>query len=116
MKATYSKIYNLLTSSERRGALILLVLMMVGMLLETLGIGLIIPAITLMMQADLAITPILDYFGRPSKTVLITAVMLGLVGVYLVKNLFLAFLIWKQTHFVYDVKYIYNASEVDGRL
>ncbi len=109
MKTTYSKIYNLLTSSERRGALILLVLMMLGMLLETLGIGLIIPAITLMMQADLdssypIIIPILDYFGRPSQTVLITAVMLSLVGVYLIKNLFLAFLIWKQTHFVFEVR------------
>lgn len=109
MKTIYSKIYHLLTLSERKGALVLLILMMVGMLLETLGIGLIIPVITLMMQADLAssypaIIPVLDYFGRPSQTVLITAVMLGLVGVYFIKNIFLAFLIWKQTHFVFDVR------------
>ena len=109
MKTIYSKIYHLLTLSERKGVLVLLILMMVGMLLETLGIGLIIPVVTLMMQADLAssypvIIPILDYFERPSQTMLITAVMLGLVGVYFIKNLFLAFLIWKQTHFVYGVR------------
>lgn len=83
--------------------------MMLGMLLETLSIGLIIPVVTLMMQGDLVsnypiIAPVLSFFGNPSQTMLITIVMLGLVGVYLVKNLFLAFLIWKQAHFVYDVR------------
>lgn len=94
---------------ERRGAMVLLALMMVGMLLETLGIGLIIPVITLMMQGDLVssypvFTPIFEFLGKPSPTALITAVMLGLVGVYIFKNFFLAFLIWKQTHFVFDVR------------
>jgi len=109
MKTTYTKIYNLLTPSERRGALVLLALMIVGMLLETLGIGLIIPVITLMMQGDLGVSyPVVanlfKYLGQPSQTDLIVFVMLGLVGVYFVKNLFLAFLIWKQTHFVFDVQ------------
>lgn len=53
MKLTYSKTYNLLTPKQRRGALVLFALMVVGMLLETLGVGLIIPVITLMMQSDL---------------------------------------------------------------
>ena len=109
MKTTYTKIYNLLTPSEHRGALVLLALMIVGMLLETLGIGLIIPVITLMMQGDLGVSyPVVanlfKYLGQPSQTDLIVFVMLGLVGVYFVKNLFLAFLIWKQTHFVFDVQ------------
>lgn len=105
----FSKIHALLTPAERRSAMVLLALMMVGMLLETLGIGLIIPAITLMMQGDLVarypiIESILSFLGNPSQTELISATMLGLVGVYLVKNLFLAFLIWKQTHFTFDVQ------------
>lgn len=106
---TFTKIHALLTPTERRGAWVLLTLMMVGMLLETLGIGLIIPAITLMMQGDLvgrypAIASILSFWSSPSQTQLIAAAMLGLVGVFLVKNLFLAFLIWKQTHFAFDVQ------------
>ena len=105
----YSKIYALLTPKERRGALVLFVLMVVGMLLETLGISLIIPAITLMMQGDLiakypAISPVLGLLGASSQTELIKVAMLGLVGVYLVKNLFLAFLIQNQTHFSFDVQ------------
>ncbi|MDO8208679.1 MAG: ABC transporter ATP-binding protein [Gallionella sp.] len=106
---TFAKIYALLTHTERRGAAVLFALMIVGMLLETLGVGLVIPAITLMMQGDLvarypAIAPILGFLGKPSQRELITAAMLGLVGVYLVKNLFLAFLIWRQTHFAFDVQ------------
>ncbi len=77
------------------GSLLLLALMLVGMLFETLGIGLIILVITLMMQGDLVanyptILSTLIFLGISSQVELITAVMLGLVGVYFVKNLFLA--------------------------
>lgn len=106
---TFAKIHALLTPAERRGALVLLALMMVGMLLETLGVGLVIPAITLMMQGDLVakyplIASILGFLGKSSQTELIKAAMIGLVGVYFLKNLFLSFLIWKQTHFAFDVQ------------
>lgn len=109
MKNTYSKIYNLLTPKERRGALLLLVLMVVGMLLETLGIGLIIPTITLMMQGDLitsypAFISVLNFMGNPSQTEIITIVMFCLVGVYVIKNIFLALLLWRQTYYTYDVQ------------
>ena len=105
----FSKIHALLTPAERRDAMVLLVLMMVGMLLETLGVGLIIPAITLMMQADLVarypvIASIFGFLGKTSQAELIAAAMLGLVGVYLVKNIFLAFLIWRQTNFAFDAQ------------
>lgn len=99
----------LLTKEEHNAAVVLLLLMFVGMLLETLGVGLVIPAITLMMQGDLLgkypfIASVLGHFGRPSQTSLITVAMLGLVGVYIIKNLFLAFLIWRQTSFSFDVQ------------
>jgi len=98
MKTTYLKIYNILTLSERRGALVLFALMIAGMILETLGIGLIIPAITLMMQDDFvskypAVASMVNFMGNPSQKKLIAAAMLGLVGIYLFKNLFLAFLV-----------------------
>lgn len=109
MKAFAHKILDLLTPSERKGALVLLGLMVLGMGLETLGIGLVIPAITLLMQADIAarypgIQPALAFFGNPSQSQMIVGAMVGLVGVYLVKNSFLAFLTWRQTRFAFDVQ------------
>jgi hypothetical protein len=50
------KIWDLLTSAERRSAVVLLSLMVIGMVLETLGAGLMIPAITRLTQSDVART------------------------------------------------------------
>jgi ABC-type multidrug transport system fused ATPase/permease subunit len=103
------KIRFLLTPAERRGALILLGLMVVGMTLEVLCTGMVIPAIALMMQQDLGATypqfqPLLAAMGNPTQSQLILNVMLGLVGIYLVKNVFLAFLAWQQTRFAFSVQ------------
>ena len=70
MKKTFLKIYNIIGLAEQRRILILFILMLIGMLLETLGIGLVIPAIALMMQDDLVgnypvILPILNMMGNP---------------------------------------------------
>jgi len=35
---------------------------------------------------------------------MIVGAMLGLVGIYLIKNLFLAFLAWRQTRFVFGMQ------------
>jgi ABC-type multidrug transport system fused ATPase/permease subunit len=106
---TLSKIRRLLTPAERRRAVVLLSLMVVGMTLETLCTFLVIPAIALLMQQDLATAypqfqRLLAALGNPTPAALIVKVMLGLVAVYLLKNLFLAFLAWRQTRFAYGVQ------------
>ena len=98
----------LLTPAERRGALALLALMVLGVMLETLCTGLVIPAIALLMQQDLAaayprLQPLFGWLGDAPAQRLIVTVVLGLAGVFLVKNLFLAAVAWRQTRFVYGV-------------
>ena len=109
MTSTISKIHQLLTPAECKSALVLLGFMVIGMVLETLGIGLVIPAIALLMQDDLAarypaVKPVLERLGNPSPQALIVGAMLGLAGIYLAKNLFLAFLAWRQTRFAFGVQ------------
>ena len=104
-----AKGYAILTRDERRRALVLLGFMAVGMVLETLGIGLVIPAIGLFTQADLAVRypqarPMLDALGNPSQARLVVIGMLSLVGIYLVKTVFLCFLVWRQTKFSFEVQ------------
>ena len=108
MDATTSKIWDLLTPGERKSVLVLLGLMVIGMVLETLGIGLLIPAIAIMTQEDLAasypaLQPMLDALGNPGQQALLVGAMLGLIGVYLVKNLFLALLAWRQNSFTFGL-------------
>jgi ATP-binding cassette, subfamily B, bacterial PglK len=103
------KIWTLLTFSERRSAVMLLGLMFIGMVLETLGVGLVIPAIALLTQADIArnypvLQPTLQALGNPSQYSLAVGGMLVLVGVYFIKTLFLALLSWRQMRFAFDVQ------------
>ena len=83
--------------------------MVIGMVLETLGVGLVIPALALLTQSDLAhnypaLQSALQALGNPSQQTLVIGGMLVLVGVYLIKGLFLAFLAWQQTRFAFGVQ------------
>lgn len=107
--STARKIWGLLTIAERRSAVVLLGLMFIGMALETLGVGLVIPALALLTQRDFAssypaIQPALQALGSPSQQNLVIGGMLVLVGVYLIKALFLALLAWWQTRFAFGVQ------------
>lgn len=104
-----SKIRTILTTAERRSAVVMLGLMLVGALLETLGVGLVVPVMAVVLQGDLlalpsAVTTHLTALDGLSQRGLIAVTMLALVTAFLIKNLFIAFLIGKQTFFAYDVQ------------
>ena len=105
MENIYSNITSLLTSNQRKSAVILLILMVVGMFLELLGVGLVLPIIAMLVQQDYSANHpwfknLLEAAGNPSDEMVIVGAMLTLVCVYLLKNFFLAFLIWSQTRFI----------------
>ena len=107
--STTQKIWGLLTAVERRDAVVLLGLMIIGMVLETLGVGLVIPALALLTQSDFAhdypaLQPLLQTLDNPSQETLVIGGMLMLVGVYLIKALFLAYFAWQQTYFIFNVQ------------
>lgn len=105
----FRKIHFLLSEAERRGAIVLLGFMFVGMVFETLGVGLVVPAVALMTGGDVAnqypsLRPVLQFLGNPTQAQLITGALVGFVGVYLIKNLFLAFLVWQQARFAFGIQ------------
>lgn len=107
--AAIRRMFGLLTPVHRRDAWVLLGLMVVGMLMETLGVGLIIPAIALLTKSDLtaaypALEPVLRALGNPGQQRLLIGGMLVLAGTYLVKTIFMALLIWWQMRFTYAVQ------------
>ncbi|HEX5093994.1 MAG TPA: ABC transporter ATP-binding protein [Burkholderiales bacterium] len=109
MADTLRTLWHVLASAERRRALLIAGLMVVGMALETLSTGLMLPAIALILQQDLSgrLPPLAQLqaaLGSPSHAEIIAMVMIALVIVYLVKNAFLTFLIWRQTSFAYGVR------------
>jgi ABC-type multidrug transport system fused ATPase/permease subunit len=103
------KMHALLTPGERRDSAKLLVLMVVGMVVDTLGISLVIPGIALLIGADLAkehpqLLPLLQALGNPTRTELIVGGLVVLVVAYLLRTAFLAFLAWRQSGFAYGVQ------------
>ena len=103
-----AKVWMLLTSIQRKNALVLLGLTGISMILETLGIGLVIPVIALLVQDDIAVSypkvqPVLHMLGNPTQVQLITGGMLALVSIYLCKNSFLSYFTWMQQRFANDV-------------
>ena len=107
--STARKILSLLTVPERRNALVLLSLMTLGAALETLGIGLVIPAIAVLIQSDPAtsypdLRPLLNALGNPTHAQLVAVGLLALVAVYLLKTLFCAYLVWRQTRFSFNLQ------------
>ncbi len=109
MFATARKIWGLLCTDERRRAIALLGLMSIGMVLETLGVGLVIPALAVLTQPDVGssypwLLGPLQALGNPGQQTLVIGGMSVLVSMYLVKALFLAFLAWKRAGFCFRVQ------------
>ena len=106
---TIRKVWDLLTAEERRGATVLLGLIFIGMAVETLGAGLMIPAIVLLTQRDFAnhypaLQPALHLLGNPEQRSLVIGGMLALIVVYVVKAVVLASIARQQQRFVFRVQ------------
>jgi len=108
-QSTIRKLWQILNRPQRRGAIAVLALSVVGMIAETLGVGLVIPALAVMTQRDIgarypAAAPLLRSLGNPTQAQLIILGMVGLVAVYALKAVFLAVLAWYQMRFAYGVQ------------
>ena len=98
----------LLNGDERCRVSGLLALMTLGIALETLSISLVIPLLALMTDAQVAVRyPLAAYLneamGNPTRGEMTILVAIAILGTYLAKNVFLAFVAWRQNRFIFDV-------------
>lgn len=106
---TLRKLWAILPAAQRRQVWGMIALMLFGMVLETLGVGLVIPALSFMSQADAAASfpafePVLTQLGRPSQRQLMVGGVLLLVSVFVVKTAFLSYVIRRQNRFTADLQ------------
>ncbi|MBA2686662.1 MAG: ABC transporter ATP-binding protein [Gemmatimonadaceae bacterium] len=83
--------------------------MIIGMILEMAGVGLVIPLLVLLSRGDIATqypftAPFLRALGNPDPERLIVYGMAILVAVTGIKVVFLAFLAWVQARFVFGLQ------------
>ena len=105
MRSTIEKINSILTPKQRKRYFILIVLTLFGMILESLGLGLLIPTISLIinpsfieiLSSNFGITFFDNYTHKTSLIIIMT--ILGVT--YILKTLFLTYILNRQNKFAY---------------
>ena len=102
--------------------------MLLGMLFETLGIGLIVPAFSIITDPNsiekyIEVIPFLSsspFFDSSNflfnEKKLITLTVFTVLFVYVAKTFFLAYLLWKQTDFIKNVNINWSSKLFSGYL
>lgn len=115
------KIRYLLNSKQKMQVMLLLALLFIGTILEMAGLGILIPALGLLITPDIgkqlpALKPYLEMFGNPSQQELVVGGMVVLVFLYLFKSVFLIFLSWQQNKFTSNLSASLSSQLFKGYL
>ena len=102
----FKKLIYLIKLSHRKKIFILFILMITATAFEVLGLGLIVPLFSVIIDAfsqDQATSTqsVLNYLGNPTLQNLIIIISICLVFFYFLKVFFLAFVEWSQYKFIY---------------
>ena len=108
MLSTLKKINFLITKRQRKGLVILTLLLFVGMVLEVFGLGILIPALSIILDPEMIEkTPILslirNYFSDYTDKNFTYFFLVCIVLLYLIKSLFIVFLTFKQNRFLTNI-------------
>ena len=97
------KISFLLTAQEKKSLLFLSILLLIGMILEVIGLGAILPIIAFVLDSEMLLGNELinKYFGnfiiKYDYNTIAIFMLGGLVLLYIIKTVFLGFLTYKQS-------------------
>jgi ABC-type multidrug transport system fused ATPase/permease subunit len=114
MIRTLKKINFLITKRQRKGLVILILLLFVGMVLEVFGLGVLVPAISIILNPDTIekspfISPIRVFLSDFSNQIFTFLFLGAIVLVYFIKSTFIVFLTHKQNRFLTNITaYISN--------
>lgn len=108
MKKIYKKLMVLLDKKQKQKMVLLIFLMLIGAVLETLGVSMIMPVMNVVLEENAVenhayLKNVCDIFhiGHEDTRSLMILVMLGLIVMFAVKNIFLFFQQKVQLKFVY---------------
>ena len=106
MRKIYSKLKVLLDKKQKRQMVGIVILMLIGGVLESLGIAMIAPVMQVVIdpqkvQESRILSGIYDLFHLSSTTQLAALIMVALILVFVIKNIFLYFMNVVQLRFVY---------------
>ena len=100
----FEKVIYIVPTEFKKRFIFLLILMIVGMLFEILGLGIVIPILGLMLTPDIGVDypqlkPFLVFLNNPTQKELILGGILILISVYIIKSIFMIYLTKVQSKF-----------------
>lgn len=106
MKQILQKLNLLLDGRQKRQMAWIVVLMLIGGVLESLGVSLILPVMQIVVEPDAMtekpwLSTVADLFGITTPTGLAILFLAALVAVFVIKNIFLYFMNVVQLRFIY---------------
>ncbi len=106
MRKIYSKLRVLLDAKQKRQMVGIVIMMLIGGVLESLGIAMIAPVMQVVIdpqevEKSSILSGIYNFFHLTSTTQLAALIMVSLVLVFVIKNVFLYFMNVVQLRFVY---------------
>lgn len=109
LKEVWNKYNFILTTSQKRWGVVVIIMTILGALCETLGVSVILPLVQVMiapqqLRQNVFIAPIIENLNLHTDTALIWAIGIGVILVYLIKNLFLLFLSYVRVKYACKVE------------
>ena len=111
----FKAVWSLLAEAERRKVFILSVFLVFGMVLEVMSVGALIPLIQVLTQSNLQSKyPLMNQvFPNSSDQFIVTMVLLGVVCVFLFKEILLGFSLWMQRGFIARLETRFQTEQFD---
>ena len=108
MLSTLKKLNFLITKRQRKGLVILTFLLFIGMIFEAFGLGILVPALSVLLNPELLesnryISTVKDFLPNLSNQDFVIFFMLIIVLIYIIKTIFLLFLTYKQNRFLSNI-------------
>ena len=108
MLSTLKKVNFLITKRQRKGLVVLTLLLFIGMILEAFGLGILIPTISIisdpkMIESNSIMSSIRSFFHEFSDNEFIFIFLGIVVIIYFIKSFFLVFLLFKQNRFINNI-------------
>lgn len=106
---TLKKLWAILTREDKRQAIFLLLLILIGAVFESIGLGMVFPLIGLMTAPEVilahsAAQPVLKLLGNPDPETAFFIILATFVGVYVFVAIYRLWLSWHQTAFLVQLQ------------
>ncbi len=109
VKDIWQKYNFILTASQKRWGVVVIILTLMGAVCETVGVSIILPLVQVMiapqgLRSNKIAAPVIEYFNLDSNAALIWAVGIVVIVIYAVKNLFLLLLSYVRVKYACKVQ------------